>query len=615
MTTIQSLPLTQLVPSKDNVRRTGTKAVESLIASIAAVGLINPLTVKAVAEGKYEVVAGAKRLAALKALAKKRKLFETQTVPCTIIEAEGATEISLAENVVREAMHPADEFEAFKKLAEDGQGIEDIAARFGTTPTVVKQRLKLAAVNPKLVKIYRDDGMTLEQLMAFTVSDDLAAQLRVWTATTHDWERRPSHIRENLTEKAIPASSKLARFVTVELYIASGGAILTDLFNKEESTYLTDPLLLDKLAAARLEREAHGVKGEGWNWVKAVPDFPWEESRKFEEEKGEEVPLSAKEAKRRAKLEAEIEELEELEERTDAQEDRYQELRDAPEPERQFIWSADDKARLGAVVTIDRDGAVTVIRGLRLRGATPDKAAAKPSKKAGPNADPDAAPDPLEDEGAGLSVALVEDLTAHRTAAWQATLCDRRVLALRAVTEALARTLCYGEYSPGALRISATQTSLNYCAKGIEDRESLKAMDAAAERWESRLPKEASELGNWLLHQTHDEVLDLLAFCAARTLDAVTRKNGAAPDPASLTWLGSQLEADMADWWQPTVESYFGRVSKGQILAALAEADKNRTDGAERINLEALSGLKKAELAKEAERLLKESRWVPAILR
>jgi hypothetical protein len=45
---------------------------------------------------------------------------------------------------MRLPMHPADQFDAFKKLADDGKGPEEIAARFGTTAKIVAQRLKLA---------------------------------------------------------------------------------------------------------------------------------------------------------------------------------------------------------------------------------------------------------------------------------------------------------------------------------------------------------------------------------------------------------------------------------------------------------------------------------------
>jgi ParB family transcriptional regulator, chromosome partitioning protein len=77
-------------------------------------------------------------------------------------------------------MHPADQFEAFKKLADEGRGEEEIAARFGVTPQIVRQRLKLAVVSPKLIAAYRKENMTLDCLMAFTVSDGMLPPTASW---------------------------------------------------------------------------------------------------------------------------------------------------------------------------------------------------------------------------------------------------------------------------------------------------------------------------------------------------------------------------------------------------------------------------------------------------
>ncbi|MFX6214044.1 DNA-binding protein, partial [Acinetobacter baumannii] len=77
-----------------------------------------------------------------------------------------AEEDSLAENSQREPLHPLDQFLAFQTLREQGQGDEAIAARFFVTPAVVRQRLKLAAVSEKLLALYAEDELTLDQLMA-----------------------------------------------------------------------------------------------------------------------------------------------------------------------------------------------------------------------------------------------------------------------------------------------------------------------------------------------------------------------------------------------------------------------------------------------------------------
>ncbi len=68
---IQMIPLNQLVASPSNVRKTGAKVgIEALAANIAAIGLLQNLQVRPTDSGSYEVVAGSRRMAALKLLAK-----------------------------------------------------------------------------------------------------------------------------------------------------------------------------------------------------------------------------------------------------------------------------------------------------------------------------------------------------------------------------------------------------------------------------------------------------------------------------------------------------------------------------------------------------------------
>lgn len=179
---LRLIPLSALKSSAANVRRTDAKAeLEALAASIEAHGLLQNLTVEPGPSGTFHVVAGGRRLAALKLLAKRKRLAKDVPVPCKVIDGGAtASELSLAENVVRIPLHPADQFTAFSALQVDGLGAEEIAARFGVSPVVVRQRLKLAAVSPRLMEVYRQGGMDLDQLMAFAISDDHAAQERVW---------------------------------------------------------------------------------------------------------------------------------------------------------------------------------------------------------------------------------------------------------------------------------------------------------------------------------------------------------------------------------------------------------------------------------------------------
>jgi ParB family transcriptional regulator, chromosome partitioning protein len=159
--------------------------------------------------------------------------------------AHNAQEI--AENVIRTAMHPADQFEAFAKLHnEEGMAAEDIAGRFGVTPTVIKQRLKLGALAPALMQAYRDGELNLDQLTAFTITDDHARQERVWNELA-GFNRSRHEIMEALSEGQVASDDRRALFIGADAYEAAGGVIVRDLFDEEGGGYLKDAASLNRL--------------------------------------------------------------------------------------------------------------------------------------------------------------------------------------------------------------------------------------------------------------------------------------------------------------------------------------------------------------------------------
>ena len=174
-----------LVPPATFVSRAANQSTTSLL-QILAHGLIRNLTVveqqadNGENSGKYEVVAGGRRFAALQRLAKQKKVPKTYAVPCHVVDPATATETSLAENIIRVAMHPADQFIAFHDLVvESGLSINDVASRFGVSPLFVRQRLKLANVAPRFIKAYRAEEIRLDQLEALAITDDQEAQQKV----------------------------------------------------------------------------------------------------------------------------------------------------------------------------------------------------------------------------------------------------------------------------------------------------------------------------------------------------------------------------------------------------------------------------------------------------
>ncbi|MDR6818761.1 ParB/RepB/Spo0J family partition protein [Neorhizobium sp. 2083] len=269
---VEAIPLNRLAPSKANVRRVNAAVgVSELADSIEAHGLIHNLTVRKAKKGRYEVVAGSRRLAALRLLAQEGRLGEDAEIPCNVRDAENDTELSLAENVQREPMHVVDEILAYRELVETGMAPETIATRFGQSVITVRQRLKLAGLSPRVLKVLREDGMSIEQARALALSDSHEEQERVWFESL-SYNRDPRSLRAMLTRDHVRGSDRLARFVGLEAYEAAGGGTLRDLFGEDASTFLTDQPLLTRLAMDALEQATEPLKIEGWKWVETSLD-------------------------------------------------------------------------------------------------------------------------------------------------------------------------------------------------------------------------------------------------------------------------------------------------------------------------------------------------------
>jgi ParB family transcriptional regulator, chromosome partitioning protein len=285
----RDIPFNKLVLSQSNVRRVKAGvSIEELAEDIARRTLLQGLNVRPVLDaegaetGMFEIPAGGRRYRALELLVKQKRLAKTAPVPCVV--RDPGTDIlgeddSLAENIQRAPLHPLDQFRAFQALREKGRSEEDIAAAFFVGVNVVKQRLRLASVSPTLLDLYAEDGMSLEQLMAFTVTGDHARQEQVWQAISGSWQKEPYQIRRMLTEKTVRASDRRAVFVGLDIYEAAGGVVLRDLFQSDDGGWLEDIALLDGLVAEKLKTEAETIAAEGWKWIEVAIDFPYGHSR------------------------------------------------------------------------------------------------------------------------------------------------------------------------------------------------------------------------------------------------------------------------------------------------------------------------------------------------
>ena len=613
---LRLIALSKLRPSARNVRKSGGTAIPELAASIVRVGLLQNLTVIAAPDGEhFEVVAGKRRLAALKLLAKRRKLGKDHPVPCLLVPDASARTVSLTENVHRESMSPVDELFAWKALAAEGRAIEDIAADFGVTPLVVRRRLKLANVSPRLLADYQQGSVSLEQLMALAITDDHKAQEAAFYEAPQ-WQRSAESLRDHLTCEEIDASrDAVARFVGVEAYEAAGGGVRRDLFSDEQNgVFLTDAGLLDALARDKLSAVAESVRAEGWGWVEAAPRATGAELHGFQRVRPTRREPGKAEAKRLAKLEAEQRRIQDKldDEDTDLSDDGVQALHeeldrlgdelDAIE-QTLMVYAPGVVPVAGAVVSVDHMGGVVVHRGL-LREEQAKALRAQERQEAGEATSSGADTEDAEPAKPGISEKLAKRLSAHRTVALQAEVARHPHVALVAVVHQLAHRVILDGYGSTPLNITAfSQDRLTHHAPDVDEAPATVGMREVREAWTARLPSDPDALFAELLAMPQSELLSLLAVCVGYTVSAIASQESEIPAAA----LARAVNLDMHDWWTPTAAGYFDHVSKAKALEAVqvfAPGEVNR-----------LANLKKAQIAAEAERLAVGSGWLPVMFR
>jgi len=639
----RDIPFNKLVLSQANVRRVKAGvSIEELAEDIAHRTLLQGLSVRPVLDadgqetGIFEVPAGGRRFRALELLVKQKRLAKTALVPCVVREGGIAEEDSLAENVQRVALHPLDQFRAFQALRDKGLGEEEIAARFFVTPNVVKQRLRLAAVSDKLLDIYAEDGMTLEQLMAFTVTNDHARQEQVWEGLSRSYNKEPYSIRRQLTEGAVRASDQRAQFVSIDVYEATGGIVMRDLFQHDDGGWLQDPALLDRLVTEKLQAEAETLRAEGWKWLAIAIDFPYGHTASLRRLTGETVDLTEEETASFAALKAEHDALEEqysqADELPDEIDQRLGEIETAIAAfeNRPVRYDPAEIARAGIFVSIDSEGALHIERGF----VRPEDEAPVEPVQGGDGDAPEAtaiasgaiqraviiiggAPNgsetdtPEEDETIRpLSDRLVTELTAHRTLALRDALANDPHVAFQAVLHALCLNAFYRYASSTCLEITAKNSGFSAQAPGLAETASAKSIDARHEQWTKQLPEAPADLWDALMAFDGDSHAALFAHCASLAVNVVKEPWNQRPDAfAHGDKLARTVNLDMAAaGWKPTVDNYLGRVPKARILEAVREAKGEQS-------AQLIDHLKKAEMAKEAERLLDGTGWLPEPLR
>ncbi len=588
------IAIKDLVPSRRQVRKTKATAEEDkqLLAGIRAHGLLHNLTVvPASKKGKFEVIAGGRRLKALKVLVKQGHYDATQTVPCVVRDPnDPLEELGTMENAQRASMHPADEFEAFHKMEKQGATVETIAATFGVTKRTVQQRLKLATLHKDILQAYRKGEINLDVCQVFTIEADQAKQLEVYEALNKDSDFgiRSHQVRHALTNQAVRSDNKIAKFVGRAAYKKAGGTIHTDLFQSEE--YFDDAQLLNSLAVEKLQafREER-ADGHGWCWTEIAIDKPdlhamrrldpveTDESRKVQEE----YDATAK------KLDT-LEEKQE-EEWTERDDQHYQRLEDALaslEIKREGLLDYDpkQKALAGAVFYIAFDGSVGIDAGivrkselkafneliagkLREPGSKSKSGAASNSKSTESSGATES-----EDPGEDYSEALCSELIISRNTIAKVALAKQPELA----QDLLFFTVCMSQltntYSQDAL---ALRTETTYHIDGRSKGDNDPALEALFElrnglNFDWMKVDDDTERFRRFRELPSDQKSALMAISVACTLRGSLNRNGGMYQTNRhdfVECIYSLLPITWSEYWRPTASNLLGRLKKGTVIS------------------------------------------------
>ena len=608
---IREIPLSRLALAPENVRKTppDAQADAALKASIAAFGLLENLVVRpdepdSDGNERFAVVAGGRRLKAMQTLVEDTVFDADHPVPCQVRTGDAEPgEVSLAENIVRIAMHPADQVVAFAKLVEAGQSVSAIAARFGASERVVEQRLRLGNAAPELLDAYRADQIDLEVLKAFAVTTDRDRQMAVWEQVVGQGYRPSAgQVKRLLTEERVPGRTAVARFVGVEAYEAAGGAVLRDLFadEHEHGVWFEDPVLLEKLATDKLQAAADELATR-WKWAVPMIEAAWDDTARYGRIEPQPGTPTDEERAEIEKLETRYDELrgmdddewtEALLEEAGRIEARLDEIEGAVEA--RAVFRREDIAMAGCIVTIGHDGNLQAIQGLVKPEDMPKPTEANRTVEAGTNAgnghDPDAAdhgahaagpsvsqpmapPRDREAEArkeAGVGIGLADDLRSIRTALVKARLAGDFEAAFDLALFQIGRAVFAPGYHDHALDIAVKETP---------DRPNIRMNDADfadSSPGEAMLEDRSHLSLDWLtiddggesfaalraLPRTEKEAL--FAACVARTV-----KGQLAFEPQARPELEAtiaRLDIDFAAHVRPTADMLWSRIAKARVL-------------------------------------------------
>ena len=625
------VPLDKLELAPDQVRRTppSEQGIKEMAAMLLAQGQLNALQVtKDASAARYLVHGGGRRLRGFQLLAKGGKIMADFPVECKEIDVQDATAVGLMENVSQEGMHPADQFDGYKALVDQGRTLESIATQYGVTLLHVQRRLKLANVAPELMALYRKGNLQLDQMMAFAQMDDPVRQVMLYKSLpSHN--RSAQTIRRMVAEDEVSINDPRVKLVGLKTYVDAGGGVRSDLFSDKGERYLTDPLLLEMLMSDLMETHAADLRAQGWGFVDLHPEFSYSQQGQYFALPTRTLEESPVHKAKRVTLEAELQaaqkrldecddddKLDELQKEVDKVDTKLEELA------AQLVDANPRDKDLGGVVLTIEDGKVKCITNLAQAAnrkqvlaeiAARNKRSASNSQGSGEAHDNDSGGSTsaqARDQGQQDSVPerLMYNLCAHRSAAIQACMVENQRVTLAALAQRMAISV-FHEHRGGDEAVKVSRHNpwhmLESSSPTVGTSRAAEVMNKKRQGWEDLLPKDTSKLLQWFLDHPVEMSISMIVFATAESTQAMQSK---ADSRDAAAHLAKALNLDMRQWWEPSTENYLSMVPKSKILEAVIEAKGSSAAAG-------WDKLKKNELVDRAHDTLVGSGWLPSVLR
>ena len=567
-----------LVAHPANVRNNSTESYASeniahLKASIAVLGLLQPLLVQKI-DGKFGVLAGGRRHAALLELVadKTAKGFTNRTkIDCRLVpdDCDVTTALSLAENITQAPMNAIDEFEAFARMMEvDGQTPETIAKTFSTTVAAVKGRLRYGLIHPDIRAAARAKAITLDTMKAFADHPSQEVQKEVFEALAKEDNYFQAYtVRNALKSRGVQVSDDIGAFVR-EDYEARGGTIAADLLEEHsvlEDAELVETILLEKLTAAAEEARAR----MGFAWAEAVIRYDYAAMADYGRVYPGPVEPDEKGQKRVDEIAAELEILEREMENEDLEDEAYNALYEkvdeleAEARDLQEAYSPEDLARSGVIASWS-NGQVTLHVGLvrpedrvEASGKTPGASSHKGTADSDEITYPASLTEDLKTERA---MALGAAMVMHPEATLDLTL-------FKLVTD----VLCSGMSVTQAIKVDARQEYRSHAKMDEIDATSLEQVAEAHDALELSWADEAkSPADQFALFRALDagEKARLVAYATAATTQSCFARDR--QRDSLMHDFEVEIMSDIRAHWTPNA-ALFNRFKKAWLLKILGE--------------------------------------------